>query len=151
MTASGPRSAQIVRSLHFLLGCISLSADDWPQWGGLQRDGIWRENGVVDRLPESGLEIRWRARVSNGYSGPAVANGRIFLTDRLSNPDRERVLCFDASEGSKIWEHTYPCEYADMEYDNGRRATPKVHDGLVYTFGTQGHLVCFAAATGRVI
>jgi|GEM_PF-148654 len=143
-----------VRSLLFSLATLAVftsHADDWPQWGGPQRDGIWREKGVVERIPSSGLEVRWRARVSNGYSGPAVANGKVFLTDRLSNPDRERVLCFDASDGSKIWEFTYPCEYADMEYGNGPRATPTVHDGRVYTFGTKGHLLCLSVSDGRVI
>jgi hypothetical protein len=29
----------------------SAGADDWPQWGGPQRDGVWRETGIVDKLP----------------------------------------------------------------------------------------------------
>lgn len=134
-----------------LLSFCHVQADDWPQWGGAKRDGIWRESGIVETIPDSGLKVRWRARVSNGYSGPAVANGRVFLTDRLTNPDRERVLCFNESDGTQIWEYSYPCEYADMEYGNGPRATPTVHAGLVYTFGTQGHLFCFAVADGRVL
>ena len=23
-------------------------ADDWPQWAGPRRDGVWRETGVLD-------------------------------------------------------------------------------------------------------
>jgi outer membrane protein assembly factor BamB len=134
-----------------VLTCPQMQADDWPQWGGPKRDGIWRESGIIASIPSSGLKARWRARVSNGYSGPAVANGRVFLTDRLSNPDRERVLCFNEADGAKLWEHTYRCEYADMEYGNGPRATPTVHDGRVYTFGTQGHLFCLEAKSGSVI
>jgi hypothetical protein len=29
-------------------------ADDWPQWFGPQRDGIWRETGILEKFPEGG-------------------------------------------------------------------------------------------------
>ncbi|MCA9180812.1 MAG: pyrrolo-quinoline quinone, partial [Planctomycetales bacterium] len=47
-------------------------ADDWPQWMGPQRDDVYREEGVVDRIPAQGLPIQWRAPVASGYAGPAV-------------------------------------------------------------------------------
>lgn len=58
-----------------------LAADDWPQWMGPNRDGVWRENGIVDRFPEQGLNVRWRVPIQGGYAGPAVADGRVFVTD----------------------------------------------------------------------
>jgi WD40 repeat protein len=127
--------------------------DDWPQWRGPHRDGIWREAGVVDSIPESGQPIRWRARVLNGWSGPAVAGGRVFVTDHneKSEPEVERVLCFDERTGQPLWRHEYPCPYGNMEYGNGPRATPTVHEGLVYTLGTMGHLVCLDAGTGALV
>lgn len=135
-----------------LLGPMGLRADDWPQWRGPQRDGIWRETGVVDAIPESGLPVRWRARVLNGWSGPAVALGRVMITDHdsRSDPEVERVLCFDETTGKLLWMHQYPCPYGNMEYGNGPRATPTVHEGLVYTLGTMGHLVCLDAETGAL-
>ena len=51
-------------------------ADDWPQWLGENRDGTWQEEGVLERLPEEGPKVLWRAPVAHGYSGPAVAKGR---------------------------------------------------------------------------
>ena len=127
--------------------------DDWPQWRGPQRDGVWRETGVVDSIPESGLPIRWRARVLNGWSGPAVAAGRVYITDHnyKSSPEVERVLCFDANTGKQLWLHEYACPYGNMEYGNGPRATPTVHAGRVYTLGTLGHLYCLDAETGAVL
>src|SRR5262245_20084072 len=55
--------------------------DDWPQWMGPGRDDIWRESGIVDRFPAGGPKIAWRVPISGGYSGPAVAEGRVFVTD----------------------------------------------------------------------
>src|SRR5207253_10830516 len=67
-------------------------ADDWPQWLGPRRDGVWREAGIVDRFPKDGPKLRWRTPIGAGYAGPAVANGKVLVTDRVlpegvQNPD----------------------------------------------------------------
>ncbi len=144
----------IVGGIAALCLCASVDvahADDWPQWRGPQRDGVWRGNGVVRSLPATGLKVRWRVRVGRGYAGPAVANGRVYVTDLVLNPERERVLCFDEATGKRVWTHAYPTDYAQMEYGNGPRATPTVHDGRVYTLGTQGDLCCLDAQTGKAV
>ena len=48
---------------------------------GNSRDGLYRETGIIDEIPESGLRIKWRASIYNGYAGPAAANGRVFVFD----------------------------------------------------------------------
>jgi outer membrane protein assembly factor BamB len=124
--------------------------EDWPQWRGPNRDGVWRETGILDAIPATGLTVRWRARVGNGYSGPVVARGRVYVTDHQFHPEVERVLCFEEATGKSLWVHAYPCDYHDMEYGNGPRASPTVHDGKVYTLGTRGHLLCLDAVKGDV-
>ena len=57
-------------------------ADDWPHWQGPQRDGVWRETGIVEKFPAGGPPVLWRAPIAAGYSSPAVARGRVFVTDR---------------------------------------------------------------------
>ncbi|MEM7561042.1 MAG: pyrrolo-quinoline quinone, partial [Planctomycetota bacterium] len=46
----------------FTILCINsiLRADDWPQWMGPNRDGVYAETGLVDSIPESGLKELWR-------------------------------------------------------------------------------------------
>ncbi len=39
---------------------IAARADDWPQWRGKDRDGVWRESGIVEKLPEGQIPIKWR-------------------------------------------------------------------------------------------
>jgi outer membrane protein assembly factor BamB len=130
---------------------VSSRAEDWPQWRGAQRDGVWRETGIVERIPAAGLAVRWSAKVGNGYSAPSVANGRVFLTDHVFDPELERVLCFDAATGKQLWMHSYAVDYKNMEYGNGPRAAPTVHGGNVFTLGTQGHLFCLDATSGTVV
>ncbi|MEO2019426.1 MAG: PQQ-binding-like beta-propeller repeat protein [Fuerstiella sp.] len=126
-------------------------ADDWPQWGGPQRDIVWRESGIVDTLPTDGLLPRaWSTPVGEGYSGPSVANGKVYLTDRILADRNERILCFDAQSGTQLWQHEYPARYT-VSYPAGPRATPVVDDGRVFTIGAVGHLFCMDADTGDQI
>ncbi|MBI1916197.1 MAG: PQQ-binding-like beta-propeller repeat protein [Planctomycetes bacterium] len=141
----------LVATLTVALLATTVRADDWPQWRGPNRYGVWRETGILKAIPPSGLKYRWRARIGNGYSGPVVAQGRVFVTDHRLRPEVERVLCFEEATGKPLWVHSYPCDYEDMEYGNGPRASPTVHDGKVYTLGTKGHLFCLDAAKGSVL
>ena len=67
---------KLIPSLLALALTATLRADDWPQWLGPQRDGVWRETGIIERFPEGGPAVRWRVPIGGGYSGPAVAEGR---------------------------------------------------------------------------
>ena len=139
-------------------------ADDWPQWLGPQRDSVWRETGIVEQIPDDGLPVVWRSEVGLGYSGPAVADGRVYLMDYLlesgkvtNNPGgrdkltgKERVLCLDAKTGDPIWEHSYDRPYL-VSYGGGPRCTPTVSDGKVYALGAEGNLWCLDAKSGKVI
>jgi outer membrane protein assembly factor BamB len=140
-------------------------ADDWPQWMGPSRDGVWRENGILDRFPTNGLPVLWRVPISGGYSGPAVVGHRLFVLDRLAGkmperkrgenrlpqiPGAERVLCLDANSGKTVWEHSYDCPY-QIDYPSGPRTTPTVAEGRVYTLGAMGDLRCLGAESGQVV
>ena len=127
-------------------------ADEWPQWRGPQRDGVWREDGIIEKFPSKKLPIKWRAPISSGYSGPTVADGRVYVTDRGTEPKQiERVHCFDSTNGQPIWSHEYDAEYRDVGYQAGPRASVLIEKGKAYSLGTMGHLFCFDAADGRIL
>ncbi|HEY2881844.1 MAG TPA: PQQ-binding-like beta-propeller repeat protein [Pirellulales bacterium] len=128
------------------------AADDWPQWRGPNRDGVWRETGIVEKFSTPQLPIKWRVPIGAGYSGPTVAGGRVYVTDREVEPDQiERVQCFDEATGKPIWHYTYPCTYHDVGYQAGPRAAVLIDDGRAYSLGTMGNLFCFDAAKGTVL
>ncbi|MBX3415370.1 MAG: PQQ-like beta-propeller repeat protein [Pirellulales bacterium] len=128
------------------------SADEWPQWRGPQRDGVWREDGVVEKFDVERLPLKWSVPISSGYSGPTVADGRVYVTDRVLEPAQiERVHCFDWKSGQEIWLHSYDCDYSNVGYQAGPRASVIVDDGRAYSLGTMGHLFCFDAATGKIL
>jgi outer membrane protein assembly factor BamB len=126
--------------------------DDWPQWRGPQRDGVWRETGIVEKFDKPELAIKWRVPVGPAYNGPTVADGRVYVMDRQLEPKQaERVLCFDAETGKPIWSHTYDCVYKGVGYQAGPRAAVTIDGGKAYSLGTMGDLICFDAATGDVL
>ncbi len=169
MTIFRCRFKSIVTGLSVLTLALTATsaasrADDWPQWMGPQRDGIWRETDTVTSIPADGLPVRWRATVRGGYSGPAVADGRVYITDyvrqegELSNDPRsrtglagsERVLCLDATTGLMLWQYEYECPYS-ISYASGPRCTPTVDDGRVYVVGAEGNLLCLNTADGNLL
>ena len=163
-----PRKPSLLQAASLVAGCLLCVnaglADDWPQWLGPNRDSVWRENGIVKKFPDQGLPIRWRTEVRDGYSGPAVADGRVFVLDYVHTTGKasdspivrselegtERVLCLNAEDGSLLWKHEYECPYR-IAYPGGPRATPTVDGKRVYTLGAEGDLLCFHVADGKVI
>jgi outer membrane protein assembly factor BamB len=148
------------------LACAaSLQADDWPQWLGPQRDSVWRETNIVSSFPAGGPPVVWRAAIGSGYSGPAVAQGRVYVLDRqLANASdkptnamprggisgTERIVCLNADDGKILWRHEYDCPYT-VAYPAGPRTTPVVSEGKVFSLGAEGNLFCLDAATGNVV
>ncbi|HWX19469.1 MAG TPA: PQQ-binding-like beta-propeller repeat protein [Candidatus Binatia bacterium] len=143
----------------------SLNAEDWPQWLGPSRDSVWRESGILEKFPTNGPPVLWRAPIGAGYAGPAVADGRVYVSDRVlaqgsSNPadpfqrgtipGSERILCLNEADGALIWHHDYDCPYT-VSYPAGPRVMPQISQGKVYFLGAEGNLLCLDARTGKVI
>jgi outer membrane protein assembly factor BamB len=139
-------------------------ADDWPQWRGPKRDGVWRETGIVRELPKT-LKRVWRTEIGGGYAGPAVIGKRVLVTDRVvpggdstaaqqfrREPivGTERVLCLDDDSGKILWKHEYPCRYL-IQYPAGPRTTPTVDENRVHCLGAMGDLFCLNLETGEPI
>ena len=82
------------QSLLALVGLIVLPAlaraDDWPQWLGPQRDGVWRETGLLEKFPKGGPKVLWRATRSSSRVR------RVTSTTLRSTPLRIAALAFPA-------------------------------------------------------
>ncbi len=153
-------------SLTFALtsACNSVDADDWKQWMGPNRDGVYQESGIIDSIPQSGLKVKWRVPIHGGYAGPAAANNIVYVFDykvadgrAFNNPGKranlkgqERLIALDAKTGEEKWQHAYDCPYS-ISYPAGPRCTPTIDGDRVYILGSEGDLKCLNTADGTLI
>jgi len=150
-------------SLFFFFGQM-LFAEEWPQWMGPNRDAVWSEKGIIRKFPADGLKVLWRSPVAGGFSGPSVADGKVFVPDfvvkkgestndfnkRDERSGIERIHCLDSKSGKTIWKFEYPVVYK-ISYASGPRVTPTYHAGKVFCLGAEGHFYCLDAQTGKEI
>lgn len=155
---SNRRGTTAVAWLVFVLQLTALAprsaASDWPEWRGAGRRGVWDETGILDVFPPQGLTVKWRVPIAAGYAGPAVANGRIFVTDFRAGEATsgiERVLCLDEKTGRVLWTREWKTDYRGLQYASGPRATPTVDGDRVYVLGTTGVLLCLDVRSGEVL
>jgi outer membrane protein assembly factor BamB len=152
-------------SLYLAAICLTLSAsvplfaeestpevpgDDWPRFLGPGGNNKSRETGVITEWGENGPRLAWAVAAGEGYTGPTVADGRLFLFDRHGSSARLRTL--DSRTGEEFWRSEYTMEYEDYyEYSNGPRASPLVDGDRVYTFGVEGRLRCLRVTDGSLL
>ena len=149
----------VVASLACALafGMAPAHAEDWPEWRGAGRMGVWTETGILERFPDSGLKVRWRTPVRAGYAGPAVAGGRVFVVDAQRSLESmavvERAVALDEETGAVLWTREWTTDYTGLIFTwaVGPRATPTVDGDRVYVLGAAGILYCLDAETGDVI
>lgn len=145
-----------------LLKCLAIAvcvmesaqAEDWPEWRGKGRLGVWNESGIMERFPQNGLKVAWRTPIRAGFSGAAVAAGRVFVTDfqkGARSDGIERLLCLDEKTGKVLWTREWNADYRGISYGYGPRATPTVDGDRVYVVGASGMLLCLRSGTGEVI
>src|SRR5260221_10109758 len=133
------------------LAIAAVHTEDWPEFRGKGRLGVWNETGIIDKFPESGLKVLWRTPVKAGFTGAAVAAGRVFLTDFSSIQGRrgtERALALDEKTGRILWTQQWETTYLGFSYESGPRATPTVDGDRVYVAGSAGMLLCLRVETG---
>ena len=131
-----------------LLAGALLSAADWPQFLGPQRNGVYTGPPLATSWPAGGPRKVWEKQIGQGFAGPVVAGERLILFHRVG---REEVVdALDARTGEPRWHFAYPTTYRDdFGFDEGPRAVPVVAGNRVYTFGAEGQLHAIDLATGQ--
>jgi outer membrane protein assembly factor BamB len=138
------------RLIPLLLFTVALAGQDWPQFLGPTRNGVYQGPPIAEKWPAGGPKVLWQKDVGEAFAGPVVAQGRVILFHRQNG--REIVESLNPTTGVPQWKYDYPTTYRDdFGFDEGPRANPVVADGVVYTFGAEGKLSALTLATGKLI
>jgi outer membrane protein assembly factor BamB len=135
-------------SAVLVLVAAALSAADWPQWRGPDRDGASAEK-ISAAWPADGPKLLWRASVGTGFSSISVSDGRAYTMGNTNNEDT--IWCFEAGSGKTLWRHTYAALLGPQWYEGGPGSTPTVDRGQVFTISKWGEVFCLDAAKGTVV
>ena len=132
----------------FFVPHVSAAADDWPQWRGPKRDDVSAETGLLKEWPQGGPKRAWLYKnAGNGYSGPAIANGKLFTLG--TRDGKEILIALNANSGEEFW--TAPVgPILQNGWGDGPRGTPTVDGDRVYALGGQGNIVCVGVGDGKV-
>lgn len=130
-------------------GDVSVAVGDFPRYRGTKGDG------VVADIPASAwkdkeFRLAWKQPIGGGYSGFVVAGKVLFTIEQRG--DDEAIVCYNRDTHQEIWIHAYPAFFKQSEPmgGSGPRATPAVRDGLLYSLGGLGDLVCLDAVDGTL-
>ncbi len=126
------------------------SAAEWNQWRGPSRNGLV---GAEDNWPSSlkSLETVWRTELGPSYSGPVVAEGRVFVTE-TTDKKYEVVSAYALGDGESLWRTDWPgaMKVPFFAASNGSwiRSTPAVSGNRLLVAGMRDVLVCMQSDTG---
>lgn len=122
--------------------------ENWPGFRGANHDGVLENNTELARKwPEEGPEKLWEVKLGEGYAGPAVYDGRVYLIDYDMENLADAIRCFSLEDGREIWRYSYPVK---VKRNHGMsRTVPAVNGRYVVTIGPKCHVVCLDAQTGE--
>ena len=133
--------------LSLAMVSLTIYAQDLIQWRGENRDGIYKETGLLKQWPETGPALLWHFDdLGQGHSSAVVGKDRIWISGMEG--DKGFVYSFDLT-GKLLWKTEYGVEWT--ENWNGQHSTPLLYNGKLYTISAFGKLVCMDAADGKIV
>jgi outer membrane protein assembly factor BamB len=124
-----------------------VSAAEWPQFHGPNRDNKSSDKGLLKTWPEGGPSRIWEAAgIGEGYSTVSIVGKRIYTTGAINGDCVITALDMDGKKvwtrkNGKVWRKSYP----------GTRSTPTITDGLLYHLSGIGNFICLKADSGEVV
>jgi outer membrane protein assembly factor BamB len=129
-----------------------VTADDWQQWRGPNRDGISKETGLLKEWPKAGPKLIWQLKdIGNGYATPSVVGDRIYVLGN-EGVGNEFVQALAVQDGKKIWTAKLGKVGAPDQQPSfpAARSTPTVDGDVLYALGSDGDLACVECSSGKI-
>ena len=131
----------------FFISGFSLLSQDFSEWRGIGRTGIYNETGLLKSWPENGPELLWFIdSLPDGFSSVSIANNTVYLTGIVDSTDY--VAAIDM-KGKELWRSPYGRSW-DASFPSSR-STPTVDRDKLYVSSGKGDLACLNALDGKIV
>ena len=144
---TAPASVDLMGTFSKGPGEASKVQGQWTGFRGGDYDNIGKENPpLATSLKDLGGRRLWEVSLGEGYAGPAVRDGRVYVLDYDARERADVVRCLSLDDGREIWRRAYS---VDVKRNHGMsRTVPAVSDKYVVTLGPKCHLLCLDRTTG---
>ncbi len=123
---------------------------EWPRFRGTDYDNINKDTTpLAESWDSSGPPVVWKVTLGEGYAGPAVKNGRVYILDYNERRKADMLRCFSLKSGVELWRRWY---YVEMKRNHGySRTIPAVTDKYIVSVGPRSHVMCLNPITGELL
>ncbi|HEY0865844.1 MAG TPA: PQQ-binding-like beta-propeller repeat protein [Fimbriimonas sp.] len=119
----------------------------WPSFRGPDRDNVAKDAKMPGGIQD--LKMLWEVPLGEGYAGPAVAKGRVFVLDYDAAGKQDLLRCFSLADGKELWRNGYPVE---IKRNHGISRTVPATDGeVVVSLGPKCHVLAADVRTGKTL
>jgi outer membrane protein assembly factor BamB len=143
------KTVRAIAIIFVLLAANSVFASDWPQYLGPNRDATSNEKGLMRSWPSDGPKGLWTIPLGEGYGGPAISEGKVYVYDRVEN--KTNILrCIDLMTGKEEWSFSYEAPGSIGDY-NGSKCVPAIDGNRIYVSDQLGNLHCVDKTSHKAI
>ena len=132
------------------LGNFSITAQDWPQWRGPNRDAKAAGFMAPKTWPKE-LIKKWSVTVGEGVATPCLVGDKLYVFSRQDG--NEVTRCLSVADGKELWMDKYDSLGASgpAQGFSGPRSSPAVANGKIVTIGVRGVISSLDATTGKIL
>ncbi len=140
-------ATDLVGAFETFDGQPGTTADVWPRFRGAASDNLAHTSlKLATDWGPKGPRRLWSVALGDGYAGPAVRNGRVYVLDYDVERKADALRCFSITDGREIWRRSY--QVAIKRNHGMSRTVPAVTDRFVVSLGPKCHVLCVDATTG---
>ena len=116
-------------------------------WRGPNRQGIFKETGLLKEWPENGPELVFeREGIGTGFSSPIVTSDAIYISGMKDSVDY--LSAFDL-DGNMLWQVPYGKSWTGSYPDT--RSSPTIDGDRAYVLSGTGKISCLNTGDGSEI
>ncbi len=120
---------------------------NWTNFRGADFTNIVKSDvPLAESWPEGGPPKLWEIELGEGYAGPVVWKGAIYLIDYDEEKEGDVLRSFSIEDGKDIWRRFYN---NPIKANHGyTRTVPAVTEDFVVSIGPACHVLCVSRESG---